>query len=1087
MLSRPAALFVVAILLAFSSSPANVGWADDEPAAEKQTTEKELAAKLRGMATNIQFNKDDTVRLIRFSKPLVTDETLQHLKGFPKIDYLAVVCPLVTDVGIENIAGLTNLDTLLLSKTAVTDAGLAALKDLSKLERLYLADTAITDTGLKHLTGLETLTTLSLERTQITDAGLHHLSGLKNLETLLLSGTNITDDGLAHLASLEQLRHLYIPHCKIRGPGLLHLKPLENLENLSLSSNAVGNDAVDFIAAVPNLKHVELYETDFTSAGIVKLRDALPKTGVYVSPELAVASEANTNGGATQATETPPIEGTVGASIEQRLADTKFAPDFQRHVIPLLGRLGCNGRSCHGSFQGQGEFRLSMFGYDFDMDHKNLLERVDLKQTGESLILNKPTSEDEHGGGLRFSPGSWQQTLLRRWIEGGARGVGEKAARFVRLDVTPTELVFKQEGDKVQLRVVAVWSDGSREDVTSLARFESKNDAVADVSPSGLVTSTGQGDAYVITFYDNGIESSLAMLPVSEQFGDRYPAVPTPTAIDKHVVAKLKTLGLTPSALCTDEEFLRRVSLDLVGTLPTLKERRDFIADTSTDKRSKKIGELLQRPAYVMWWTTKLCDLTGSNAGFLGGTEMAQPVAAQWRAWIERRVQNNVGWDKIVSGIVLARSRPRGQTYADFIAEQSQYTRRTDATDFAAAGNPMPHFWSKDNLRLPRDKTLAFGYVFMGVRLECAECHKHPYDQWSKNDFVQFTQFFTRVKAGVSPEAAARHKQMQHMLGVPVKLDTASLRRQSYMRIAAEGGPIPWKEVYVAPPSAQPQLAKLLGGSEMDLNDFDDPREPLMQWMLTEPNRYFAKSFVNRIWANYFNVGIIDPPDDLNLANPPSNKTLLDYLVDEFIARGYDMKWLHRTITNSRTYQLSWRPNETNRADERNYSHAILRRLPAEVAVDAIIQATVNDAKLATAHTVVAQRKIGQHPKSTQTRSIDFSLLVFGKPLRSTNCDCERQSAPTLLQALYIRNDEEMLQRLDRKDGWLAQLTKLKPQPEQIDDLIAQAYLRTLSRPPNKTELSDCRVHIMESEDIIDGLRDLLWALLNTHEFITNH
>ena len=665
--------------------------------------------------------------------------------------------------------------------------------------------------------------------------------------------------------------------------------------------------------------------------------------------------------------------------------------------------------------------------------------------------------------------------------------MGEKAAHFVRLDVTPTELVFKNEGEEVQLQVVAVWSDGSREDVTSLARFESKNDAVAEVSPAGLITSTGQGDAYVVTFFDNGIETTQVVLPVSEQVGDKYPAVPTPTPIDEHVVAKLKKLGVTPSPLCTDEEFLRRVSLDLVGTLPTLKELREFIADDSADKRSKKIDELLQRPAYVMWWTTKLCDLTGSNAGFLGGTEMAQPVAAQWRAWIERRVQTNIGWDKIVAGIILARSRPRGQTYADFITEQSQYTRRTDGTDFAALENPMPHFWIKDNLRLPRDKTLAFGYIFMGVRLECAECHKHPFDQWSKHDFEQFTQFFTRVKVGVSPEAAARHKQMQHMLGVPVKLDTASLRRQSYMRIAAEGGPIPWKEVYIAPPSAQPQLAKLLGGSEMDLNDFEDPREPLMKWMLTEPNRYFAKSFVNRIWANYFNVGIIDPPDDLNLANPPSNKALLDYLVDEFIARGYDMKWLHRTIANSRTYQLSWRPNETNRGDERNYSHAILRRLPAEVAVDAIIQATVNDAKLATTHTVVAQRKIGQHPKSTQTRSIDFSLLVFGKPLRSTNCDCERQSAPTLLQALYIRNDQEMLERLDRKDSWLAQLKKAKPQPDQIDDLIAQAYLRTLSRPPNKTELSDCRGHITESADIIDGLRDLLWALLNTQEFITNH
>jgi hypothetical protein len=1088
---RPAMQFVVAALLALSSLSTNISWADEKPAAEEQLTEKQLAVKLRGRATNVQFNKDDTVRLIRFSKPSVTDETLKHLQSFPKIDYLAVVCPQVTDTGIENVAGLTNLDTLLLSTTAVTDAGLAALKDLSKLERLYLADTAITDAGLKHLAGLEKLTTLSLERTDITDAGLQQLSGLKNLETLLLDGTNITDDGLAHLAVLGKLRHLYLSNCKIGGPGVSHLKPLEKLESLSLSSNAVGNDAVKVIAAVPSLKHVELYETGFTREGIVKLRGALPKTGVYVSLELAATSKTNTNGGAnvgaTNATETPPNEGAIQAPIEQRLADAKLVPDLQRHVIPLLGRLGCNGRSCHGSFQGQGEFRLSMFGYDFEMDHKNLLERVDLKQTDESLILSKPTSEDEHGGGVRFSPGSWQQNLLRRWIKGGARSVGEKSAQFMRLDVSPTELVFKNEGEEVQLRVVSVWSDGSREDVTPLARFESKNDAVAKVSPSGLVTSTGQGDAYIITFYDNGIESTQAVLPVSEQVGDKYPAVPTPTPIDKHVVAKLKKLGVTPSALCTDEEFLRRVSLDLVGTLPTLKELREFLAADSPDKRSKKIEELLQRPAYVMWWTTKLCDLTGSNAGYLGGTEMAQPMAAQWRAWIERRVQENVGWDKIVADIILARSRPRDQPYSEFINQQSQFTRRTDGTDFAALDNPMPHFWMKDNIRLPRDKTLAFGYVFMGVRLECAECHKHPFDQWSKNDFAQFTQFFTRVKAGISPEAAARHEQMRNMLGVPVKLDTAALRRQSYLRIAAEGGAIPWKEVYVDPPTGKPQPAKLLGGNEIDLNDFEDPREPVMQWMLTEPNRYFAKSFVNRIWANYFNVGIIDPPDDLNLANPPSNKALLDYLVDEFIARGYDMKWLHRTITNSRTYQLSWRPNETNRGDDRNYSHAILRRLPAEVAVDAMIQATVNDAKLAITHKTTASRKIGQHPKSYQTRSIDFSLLVFGKPLRSTNCDCERQSAPTLLQALYIRNDQEMLERLDRSDGWLTQLKKSKPKPEQVDELIAQAYLRTLSRPPGKTELSDCREHITGSADIIDGLRDLLWALLNTQEFITNH
>jgi hypothetical protein len=331
------------------------------------------------------------------------------------------------------------------------------------------------------------------------------------------------------------------------------------------------------------------------------------------------------------------------------------------------------------------------------------------------------------------------------------------------------------------------------------------------------------------------------------------------------------------------------------------------------------------------------------------------------------------------------------------------------------------------------------------------------------------------------------------------------------MRIAAEGRPIPWKEVFIRPPGDKPQLAKLLGGTELDLREFDDPREPLTQWLLGDNNRYFARAFVNRIWANYFNVGIIDPPDDLNLANPPSNGALLDWLAEQFVANGYDIKWLHRTIANSRTYQLSWRPNETNRQDERNFSRAVVRRLPAEVAIDAMIQSTANDTKLASVPTDVTRRKIGQHPKSYQTRAIDFSLLIFGKPLRTTNCDCERKLNPTLLQALYVRNDSELLEFLQRRDGWLAQLSgqlrqtlssevtgqkDLVPrpgpnvdQPDQtkVDDLIRTAYLRTLAREPRDDELASCREQVMHAENTVEGLRDVMWALLNTREFITNH
>ncbi|MCB9940319.1 MAG: DUF1549 domain-containing protein [Planctomycetaceae bacterium] len=1080
---------VVIILTAISlCSP--VAFAADE--VQAPSPEQQAVEALKRIRTNIQFNKDGTTRLLRLSNATVTDDALAHLQHFKQLDYLAIVCPQVTDANTNHIAGLINLETLLLSKSSIGDATLAHLTGLEKLERLYLAETKISDEGLANIAGLLQLTSLSLEQTDISDEGLKHLRGLSNIETLLLNETQVTGPGLTELQELSQLRVLYLEQCALDSSAILNLEPIKSLEHLSLNGVALTDEMIASFAKLSQLKVVELYRTGCSLGGLEALRAALPNAQFYIDPELVVAerqtrrTELHSVPDGLRTHPTNDDEGPRLTAIADRLAEADEPPDFQKHVIPLLGRLGCNGRACHGSFQGQGGFRLSMFGYDFEMDHGNLSERIDLDSPDDSLILNKPTSADEHEGGLRLPPGGWEQKLLRRWIEAGAKGVGENPPTFVRLDVTPTEIVFKRSDEAVQLKAEAVWSDGTREDVTCLTRFQTNDETVAKVSPEGIVQTCGTGDTYIVSFYDNGIHSTQVLRPVSDLTGDVYPDVPTPTEIDRLVVEKLAKLGIVPSELSSDEEFLRRVSLDIIGTLPTPKEIGSFVTDTSPDKRSRKIDELLDHPAYVTWWTTRLCDLTGSNAGYLGATEMAQPVAAQWRAWIERRVQENVGWDKIASGILLARSRAPGQPYREFIAEQSEYTNTVEPADFAALDNSMPHFWYRDNINQPTDKALAFGYTFLGVRLDCAQCHKHPYDQWSKRDFELFTEFFTRIKAGVPPDAKPLHEATQHMLGVPVKLNTAALRRQSYLRIAAEGRPIPWNEVYIEPAKGE-QPGKLLGGPEIDLSQFDDPREPLMEWLLTEPNHYFAKSFVNRIWTNYFNVGIIDPPDDLNLANPPSNKALLDHLTDGFIGSGYDMKWLHRTIANSRTYQLSWRPNDTNRADTRNFSHAVLRRLPAEVAIDAINQATASDEVLGAVEMAVGNRKIGQHPVSYQTRAIDFSLLIFGKPLRTTNCDCERQSSPNLLQSLYTRNDQEMLDTLGRRNGWIAQLEKEKPTADRIEELVASAYLRALSREPTASEAADCRQHIEQSESIVEGLRDLLWALLNTQEFITNH
>ena len=504
-----------------------------------ETKEEAAAEALRRLRTNLQYNKDGTVRLVRLSKPTVTNNALAHVRHFSKLDYLAIACPLVTDEGIAHIADLTQLDTLLLSQSGISGQALSHLSGMSRLERLYLADTQVDDEGLRHIGQLAALRVLSLERTPITDAGVAHVAAAPGLETLLLSGTQITDDGLRHLKTLEHLRVLFLDGTPVTAAGLRHLHGLSRLEHLNLSRTSATD--VDALSGLAHLKHLQLWHTGISAEQLQRLHEALPSTAIH-----APLAAANPPGYRPAA---PPAAADFGEPLKpvrERLADGQETPDFQRHVIPLLGRLGCNGRACHGSFQGQGGFRLSMFGYDFDMDHENLTERIDLDSPADSLLLNMPASEDEHGGGLRLPAGGWEQGLLARWISAGAPGVMDEAPRFVRLEVTPAEIVFQEAGETAKLHAVAVWSDGTREDVTCLTRFVTNDETVAKVSPDGVITAGKQGDTYVISFYDNGIFSTQVLRPVSEQVGKNYPSVPKPTRIDELVVAKLAKLGMTP-------------------------------------------------------------------------------------------------------------------------------------------------------------------------------------------------------------------------------------------------------------------------------------------------------------------------------------------------------------------------------------------------------------------------------------------------------------------------------------------------------------------------------------------------------------
>ncbi|MBI2480070.1 MAG: DUF1549 domain-containing protein [Planctomycetia bacterium] len=869
----------------------------------------------------------------------------------------------------------------------------------------------------------------------------------------------------------------------------------------------------------------------------------------------------------------------VMAPIHQRFAkaNVEETPSFQKHVVPLFGRLGCNGRACHGSFQGQGGFRLSLFGYDFQLDHDALFEddspRVDRENPLESLIIAKPTDSDMHEGGKRYEKDSWQYNVIRRWIEGGAEFEKEQVQKLTELKIVPSELLLSKTGETVQLQAIAIWADGSQEDVTPLCRFQSNDDQVATIDQNGLLTATNRGDTHLVISYDKAVVPVPVIRPVTDLVGDKYPQVAAKTQVDELVLEKLRKLGIVPSEVCSDAEFLRRVRLDLTGTLPTAKEVDAFLADESSDKRAKKVDQLLETSAYAAWWTTKLCDFTGNNSQNLTNTSpLGRNTPSQdWYDWVYRRVEQNVTYDKLVEGIVAGQNMQPEQSYVEYCKMMSDTYRDKDKSyaDLPA----LEYFWSRRDFSNNMEaRAIGFAYSFMGLRIQCAQCHKHPFDVWSKDDFHQFKNLFARIQPSGQNAPGAYRKEYTKLveeLGVAGKRNNEL--RNALPALLKEGKTIPFGAVTTSsrllrtrnPDEEYPEFdnGKLLGGDVVDVENVDDPRQVVVDWLRSADNPFFAKAFVNRAWAAYFNAGIVNPPDDLNLANPPSNKALLDHLSKGFIESGFDMKWVHRTIANSDTYQRSWQPNETNKLDERNFSRAVARRLPAEVAYDAIQQATASDAKAQSLSESVDGRAIAiatAGARNAGNNGPDFALAVFGKSTRESNCDCDRSSEPSLLQTVFLQNDRDVLGLVESNRGtWLegvarelktqqtddagtgrkiasleSQLTAAEKQLEragkskneqqiakakarvsqiekQLDELnasiaktttksdetvdekvnnfIIDAYLRTLSRYPNQNELTRSVAYVQEANDPVEGLGDVLWALINTKEFIVNH
>ncbi|MFN3191548.1 MAG: DUF1549 and DUF1553 domain-containing protein [Aureliella sp.] len=715
-------------------------------------------------------------------------------------------------------------------------------------------------------------------------------------------------------------------------------------------------------------------------------------------------------------------------------------PDFQKHISPLFGRLGCNGRACHGSFQGQGGFQLSLFGYDFEADYQALLEegaaRVDLEDQLESLILTKPVDADMHDGGKRYEHGEWEYWVLRKWIEAGAP-FEKEAKKLERLEVQPVEVQFASEGETADLRVLAHWEDGVSEDVTCLCRFTTNDEAVAMIDDEGRVKAGSPGDTHVVVSYDKAVVPIPVLRPVGN--AKPYATVAAETEVDRLVLKKLRKLGIEPSEKCSDEDFLRRASLDVNGTLPSVAEIEEFIANDAPDKRERKIEELLSRPTYAAQWTTFLCDMTGNNDDQLRNflPQRVNP-SSHWYQWIYKRVAENVPYDELVEGIVVAQSRNEGESYQEYCEEMSDICR--DKSGEAFADRPgLVYYWARNNFRSPEDRAIGFAYSFLGVRIQCAQCHKHPFDQWSKDDFDQFEKLFTTVRAQqntVSSESKREYQAMLEGLDVDKKLKGNQLR-QAFAKLLDKGEVVPLPELVINPPRASrnkkrgtpapPPTAKLLGGATVDMTS-EDVRGDLMEWLRAPENPYFTKAIVNRVWAQYFGIGIVDPADDLNLANAPSNAELLNYLADGFRENNFNLKWLHREILRSDTYQMSWKTNATNQHDKKNFSHALLRRLPAESTYDAVRMALANSKLAEQGRELEASRAItkpGSSARATRQDDESYALRVFGRSIRESNCDCDRSSEPSLLQTVFLANDSAVQKWLnDPKQSWVAEVAK---------------------------------------------------------------
>ena len=706
----------------------------------------------------------------------------------------------------------------------------------------------------------------------------------------------------------------------------------------------------------------------------------------------------------------------VPVDVKDAIKDRPIS--FKLDVMPIFLRNGCNQGGCHGAARGKDGFRLSLFGFDPDGDHYRLTRelngrRINLAIPEESLLVEKSIGKVPHTGGQKFAVGEQYYNDLVRWVDAGGPQDPAGIATPVSVDLFPKTALLDGKGSTQQLIVRAKYSDGSERDVTSLALFLSSNDSSGKVSPSGLVTAGDRGEAFVMARFSTfTVGVPFIVLPKDLKFS--FPTTPEKNYIDTLVNAKLKNLRIAPSATCSDEVFLRRIFIDLTGMLPSVEEYKTFMANKSADKREQLVKELMERKEFSELWVLKWAELLQIRSS----NQVSYKATLLYYNWLQDRIARNVPLNQWVQELLGA----NGGTF----------------------NNPVTNYYQNETDILKVTENVA--QVFMGMRIQCAQCHNHPFDRWTMDDYYGFAAFFTQIgrKRTDDPRELVVFNSGSGEINHPL------------------GG--------------RRMAPKYLGGEVPDVVG-KDRRGLMAEWLASPKNPYFATNLSNMVWTHFFGVGIINEVDDVRVSNPPSNSELLQELGKKFTEYNYDFKRLVKDIVLSNSYQLSTQANASNESDTKNFSHSSIRRIKAETFLDCISQVTETKNKFPGLPLGARAVQIADGQVS------NYFLTTFGRATRESVCSCEVKLDPTLSQSLHLLNGDATTQRITQ-GNLIGKLLKDKKTPEEILDEI---YVRCLSRMPSADEKTKVLALVNAEKDKKQVLEDAFWAVLNTREYMFNH